>query len=181
MVKFSRDSQYYHIVISKLSSILSLPLPSANNTDHNIRSMDPSKFDTNGLSAPSAQESSSNAVLLEACQKPIRNHLKGRWEQSCTLNAAKNIFLAELDVFKRTVGLTEVEEAEFKTTSFASLQDFIRTLQEEQERNGSLMYMKRLEPFLVSMQEYVEVVKVAEVFADISEAISYLWVSNSTH
>jgi hypothetical protein len=39
------------------------------------------------------------------------------------------------------------------------------------------MYMKRLEPFLVSMQEYVEVVKVAEVFAD----ISYLWVSNSTH
>jgi hypothetical protein len=43
------------------------------------------------------------------------------------------------------------------------------------------MYMKRLEPFLVSMQEYVEVVKLAEVFADISEATSYLWVSNSTH
>jgi hypothetical protein len=31
------------------------------------------------------------------------------------------------------------------------------------------------------MQEYVEVVKLAEVFADISEATSYLWVSNSTH
>ena len=84
-------------------------------------------------------------------------------------------------MFRRTTGLTEAEEADFKTTSFASLQDFIRTLQEEQERNGNMMYMKRLKPFLVSMKEYVEAVKVAEVFVDISDVISYLWVSNSAH
>jgi hypothetical protein len=84
-----------------------------------------------------------------------------------------------LDVFRRTTGLTDAEEADFKTTSFASLQDFIRTLQEEQERDGNMMYMKRLKPFLVSMKEYVQAVEVAEVFVDISDVISYLWVRNS--
>lgn len=86
-----------------------------------------------------------------------------------------------MDDFRRTTGLTEAEEADFKSTSFASLQDFIRALQEEQERNGNMMYMRRLEPFLVSMKEYVEAVKVAEVFVDISDVISYLWVSDSAH
>ena len=89
--------------------------------------------------------------------------------------------IAELDVFKQTIGLTEDEEEMFKATSFDSLQDFIRTLQQEQERNGRMMYMKRLEPFLVSMKEYVEVVKDVDVFVNISDIISYLWVSDSAH
>jgi hypothetical protein len=84
-------------------------------------------------------------------------------------------------VFKRTIGLTKAEEDEFKATSFDSLQDFVRTLQQEQERNGRMMYMKRLEPFLVSMKEYVEVIKDAAVFVNISNIISYLWVSESAH
>jgi hypothetical protein len=41
--------------------------------------------------------------------------------------------------------------------------------------------MKRLEPFLVAMKEYVEVVKDADVFVNISDTISYLWVSDSAH
>ena len=89
--------------------------------------------------------------------------------------------VAELDVFKRTTGLTEAEEDEFKTTSFDSLQDFIRNLQQEQERDGRMMYMKRLEPFLVSMKEYIEVAKDAGVFVNISDIISYLWVSDNAH
>jgi hypothetical protein len=84
-------------------------------------------------------------------------------------------------MFKRTIGLTQAEEDEFKATSFDSLQVFIRTLQQEQERNGRMMYMKRLEPFLVSMKEYVEVVKDADVFLNISDIISYLWVSDSAY
>lgn len=84
-------------------------------------------------------------------------------------------------MFKRTIGLTEAEENEFEATSFDSLQDFIRTLQQEQERDGCMMYMKRLEPFLVSMKEYVEAVKDADVFVNISDIIHYLWVSDKAH
>lgn len=84
-------------------------------------------------------------------------------------------------MFRRTIDLTEAEEAEFTATNFDSLQDFIRTLQEEQERNGSMMYMRRLEPFLISMKEYVEVVNATDVFVDISDVISYLWVSDSAY
>jgi len=84
-------------------------------------------------------------------------------------------------MFKRTIGLTQAEEDEFKATSFDSLQVFIRTLQQEQERNGRMMYMKRLEPFLVSMNEYVQIIKDFEIFVNISDIISYLWVSDSAY
>lgn len=84
-------------------------------------------------------------------------------------------------MFKRTTCITDVEEDEFNATSFGSLQDFIRNLQQEQERNGRMMYMKRLEPFLVSMNEYMEVVRYADVFVNTSDVVSYLWVSYSAH
>jgi hypothetical protein len=48
MVKFTRDSQYYHIVISKLSSILALPPTGRYNTDHNLRSIEEPKLGTHG-------------------------------------------------------------------------------------------------------------------------------------
>jgi hypothetical protein len=44
-----------------------------------------------------------------------------------------------------------------------------------------MMYMKRLEPFLVSMKAYIEVAEVAEVFVDVSDVNSYLWVNNREH
>ena len=97
---------------------------------------------------------------------------------SAKLTTAEYYFAAELDVFRRTTGLTEAEEAEFRNTSFASLLYFIRTLQEQQDRDGNMIYMKRLEPFLVSMSEYVEAIEVAGVIADTSDLISYLWASN---
>lgn len=40
------------------------------------------------------------------------------------------------------------------------------------------MYMKRLEPFLVSMKGYVKVVEDAEIFENISDMVAYLWVSD---
>lgn len=143
MVKFTRDSHCYHIVISKLSSILALQPTGRYNTDHNPRSIDDPELGTGPYGS----------------------------------NNSKYEFTVELDMFKRTIGLTEAEEGEFKATSFDSLQDFIGTLQQEQEQKGSMMYMKRLEPFLVTMKEYVEVVKDADVFVNISDVISYLWVS----
>lgn len=41
------------------------------------------------------------------------------------------------------------------------------------------MYMKRLEPFLVSMKAFVEVAVKTEVFVEVSDINSYLWVSNT--
>jgi hypothetical protein len=90
-------------------------------------------------------------------------------------------FIAELDIFKRTISLTEAEDADFKATTFTSLQNFLGVLQEEQARNGSMMYMKRLEPFLVSMKAFIEVAEVAKVFVDVSDVHSYLWVSDREH
>jgi hypothetical protein len=40
--------------------------------------------------------------------------------------------------------------------------------------------MKRLEPFLVSMNGYEKFVKDVEIFEDISDVVAYLWVSGET-
>lgn len=96
----------------------------------------------------------------------------------CEAEMTKYKFIAELDIFKRKISLSEAEDADFKATTLTSLQNFLRVLQEEQERDESMMYMKRLEPFLVSMKAFIEV---AEVFIDVSDFNSYLWVSNHEH
>ena len=82
-------------------------------------------------------------------------------------------------MFKRTVALAKVEVAEFKLTTIVTLKDFIRSLHEDQERRGNMMYLKRLEPFLVSMEEYCRVVEYAEVFVNPTDISAYLWVSRA--
>jgi len=77
-------------------------------------------------------------------------------------------------------GLTTAEDEQFKATSFDSLQDYVRLIQQEQEQNRSMMYMKRLEPFLVSMKGYMNVVEDAEIFDNISDTVAYLWVSDES-
>ncbi len=96
-------------------------------------------------------------------------------------NIAEYKFVAELSIFQRTVGLSEAEDASFKATTFTSLQNLVGVLQEEQERDTNMLYMKRLKPFLDLMKAFVEVSEVAEVFVDMSDVNSYLWVSNCEH
>ncbi|KAH8586238.1 hypothetical protein B0O99DRAFT_644911 [Bisporella sp. PMI_857] len=157
MVKFTKDSEYYHIVVSRLNIIFGPQPPDTHNTNHNPTSIHQSTLDI---------EKASDALAVKA--SPISTSKKYQ-------NKYKNSLKAELDAFKRATGLTDAEESDFKATSFASLQDFIRNLQAEQEQTKSMRYMKRLEPFLNLMKEYVEIVEATELFVDVSDAISYLW------
>lgn len=83
--------------------------------------------------------------------------------------------IAEFDIFKRVSNLTEAEENNFKNTTFDVALDVIRELQTEQEKNESLMYMMRLEQFLVSMQQFGEIVGELGVFSGI-HFMAYIWV-----
>jgi hypothetical protein len=68
---------------------------------------------------------------------------------------------------------------EFENTTIVALKDFIRSIHEDQERRGDMMYLRRLEPFLVSMEEYCKVIESAEVFVNPKETSGYLWVSHT--
>ena len=85
-------------------------------------------------------------------------------------------FKGDLDKFKQRLGLTESEEDGFKATTFDILRDFLTNLQRKQEEDGNMRDLKRLEKFLLSMQDYFQVVKNADLFDDISIISSYLWV-----
>lgn len=86
-------------------------------------------------------------------------------------------FLAVLDNFKMTARLTKTEEAEFQMTSLEGLQDCIRAIQQDQEKKKRMMYMKRLDPFLQTMEQYG---KVIDVFVNSSELLAFIWVSVSS-
>ncbi|KAI1777216.1 hypothetical protein F4818DRAFT_409587 [Hypoxylon cercidicola] len=81
-------------------------------------------------------------------------------------------FRAALDNFKRTARLTKTEEAEFQITSLKELQDCVQTIQKDQERKKRMMYMKRLDPFLQTMEQYG---KVIDVFVNSSELLAFVW------
>ncbi|KAI0123678.1 hypothetical protein BJ170DRAFT_640053 [Xylariales sp. AK1849] len=81
-------------------------------------------------------------------------------------------FGAALASFKKKARLTQIEESEFKMTSLASLQDVIRNMEQEQEKKRRLMYMKRLDPFLKTMEEYG---KIIEIFVNTNDVIAFVW------
>jgi hypothetical protein len=82
-------------------------------------------------------------------------------------------------VFRRETDLTDNEEADFNGTSFAQVREYIQTLEIEQGKSGNLRYLKRLEPFLNSIDGYVRIVEAVGVLDDASSAISFLWVRMS--
>jgi hypothetical protein len=84
--------------------------------------------------------------------------------------------VAQINSFQRLRGLTETQQRDIANTTFNQVLDVVRHIQTEQERQGSLMYMKRLEPFLLSMQQFSKTVDSSAVFADLS-AMAYVWVS----
>lgn len=80
--------------------------------------------------------------------------------------------------FKRATGITEIEEADFKTTSLDELHKFIRSMQGEQEQsNEGLQNMNRLDSFLTSVTQYTMVTGDFLVFSDFEY---FIWVSLST-
>lgn len=82
-------------------------------------------------------------------------------------------FDAALTHFRSGAGLTQDEENEFRQTSLEVLWREIAKLQKTQEQSRHLKYMRRLEPFLKSMEQYS---KIIEVFLNVSDLIAFVWV-----
>lgn len=81
--------------------------------------------------------------------------------------------------FKRLAGITEAEEAEFKTTNLDQLQTFLRGMQGAQEQsNQGLQNMNRLHCFLTSAIQYITV---TGDFVRLSDFENFIWVSLPTH
>ena len=55
--------------------------------------------------------------------------------------------------------------------------DVIRGLQTEQERTQSLMNLKRLAPFLVSIEQFGELCADIDIFHNLPRVMAYIWVS----
>ncbi|KAK3389796.1 hypothetical protein B0H63DRAFT_104197 [Podospora didyma] len=161
MVKFKRNSQYYQIVMSKLASIF-----------QSTHVEDPSPASVPALSrwekpnVPDIRRDSSNHNI----SRPENN------ENRANTNNV-DVFRDNPPAWSNQVNqaLTEVERLSFQDTSFETVRLLCREIQMDQERHGSLMYMKRLEPFMVSMQQFGMVASSVNIFFDVSLAMAHVW------
>lgn len=87
--------------------------------------------------------------------------------------ATRSDFERAVDAFRKNADLDEAEMADFELTDLQALRQTINTIQNKQAQNKRLMYMKRLEPFLKTMEDYG---KVLEVFLNVSDFIAFVWV-----
>ena len=86
----------------------------------------------------------------------------------------KGEFFDALEAFKASAGLSAEELRGFQLSSLTDLQTSIGIIQHEQSRTRTRRYMKRLEPFLKTVEEYG---KVIEVFVNSSEMLAFVWVA----
>jgi hypothetical protein len=75
--------------------------------------------------------------------------------------------------FRSTAGLTQAELKDFSQTSLSELKRCIATIQNDQRASRKLRYLKRLGPFLETMERYG---KIIEVFLNVSDVIAFVWV-----
>lgn len=81
-----------------------------------------------------------------------------------------NLFL---DKFKTTAKLTSQQALTFQNTTVDDVKSTIASIQQKQISSGRQQWIRRLEPFLSSMEQYG---KVIEVFLNASEALAFIWV-----
>jgi hypothetical protein len=154
MVKFTKDSHYYHVVVSKMRRILT-STPEVDQDSQPLESSKPNHPLTDldlGVGEP----------IIGNVVGPIRSKFNPD---------------AELDSFRRLAGLSEVELRDLASTTLIQVQTVVRDIQTEQERQGTLRYMRRLEPFLVSMQQFSKTVEDSSVFLELPLAMAYVWGS----
>lgn len=82
-------------------------------------------------------------------------------------------FTEALCAFKQNARLSSSEESEFRMTSLEELKDAVRKMEQDQESKRRMMNMKRLDPFLKSMEQYG---KIIEVFGNVNEVVAFVWV-----
>ncbi|PYH69627.1 uncharacterized protein BO88DRAFT_443625 [Aspergillus vadensis CBS 113365] len=147
MVKFDQGSQYYSTVRSKLLQILK-PDPQP---QHDI--------------ACDAQSSSvSHTVPDDVIQPLYQDDLA-----DSAKSAAESLLLQPPPrsmLVKTLVG-----------TTLSVLQHTIGGIQMQQELSRDMMYMGRLEPFLVSMEQFGQLAEDIRLFSNNSDSIAYVWGS----
>ena len=83
-------------------------------------------------------------------------------------------FEVALEDFKKNAQLGPDDVKEFRFTDLNSLRYTIKRIQAEQEAKRRMRNMKRLEPFLQTMEQYGHTV---DVFVNTSEILAFVWVS----
>ncbi|KAF2642210.1 hypothetical protein P280DRAFT_449775 [Massarina eburnea CBS 473.64] len=81
-------------------------------------------------------------------------------------------FQKSLSTFSANAGLSKDELKDFQLTSLDDLKLQISIIQNDQRKSAKLRYLKRLEPFLVAMEQYGQIV---EVFLNVSDIIAFVW------
>ena len=74
--------------------------------------------------------------------------------------------------------LSDYEISNFMCMTSHTVQDYIHGLQREQEAARRLMYMKRLEPFVVAMKQFEQGVGFLTSSDNLKGAMAYVWVSS---
>ncbi|KAI1749840.1 hypothetical protein F4782DRAFT_511720 [Xylaria castorea] len=146
MVKFTRESPDYHIVVSKISSIVNDDL-----------SHDSQRYNYQNYADHQAAETETDQA---GSYDVVGENMTGS---------------SELQVFRNVSGLTAAEEKKFQNLTFDMIQAIIRDIQLAQEERQSLMYMQRLEPVLISMKQFAEVSEAIEVTFGLSNPMVYVW------
>ncbi|KAK6062398.1 zinc finger protein [Seiridium cupressi] len=90
----------------------------------------------------------------------------------CTGPATSCGFEAVLEDFKNNAQLTPKQSEDFKFDSLDGLRSTIHTIQNEQADKKRIRHMKRLEPFLRTMEQYG---KVVDIFVNTSEVLAFVW------
>lgn len=81
-------------------------------------------------------------------------------------------FHLALAEFKRSLNNDELVRS-FEGTRLHHLTSEIAKIQQEQASKRRLRYMKRIDPFLKTMEEYG---KVIEIFVNIEDVVAFIWV-----
>ncbi|ETS83638.1 hypothetical protein PFICI_05514 [Pestalotiopsis fici W106-1] len=84
----------------------------------------------------------------------------------------KDQFVDALRAFKQRARLSSSEELEFSMTSLDDLKLAVRKMESDQESRRCMMNLKRLDPFLKSMEEYG---KLIEIFVNVNEVVAFVW------
>lgn len=179
MVKFTKDHHYYHVVVSKLRTILSVSLEERQGTPNTATTPNRSDLWEDLPLGTGSQGPNRLPVGDRDGRKNSKFNPHGRFfgRIMCCPSLMTLFPLAELDSFRRITGLAASDQRDFANTTFAQVEGVVRDIQSEQERQGSLMYMRRLQPFLVSMQQFHNTAQRADAFVELPLAIAYIWVS----
>jgi hypothetical protein len=82
-------------------------------------------------------------------------------------------FERSINVFKTKAGLTPDELRDFQLTTLDDLRVQMSIIQNDQRKSKKLQYLKRLGPFLDTMEQYG---KIVEVFLNLHEVVAFVWV-----